>query len=155
MTESAETVWGNALPYLVSVPSEADRNAPDYEETVSIPPETLQKALRALNPACTFSADPSAWFSEPECTPAGTVLQIRCGDQSWSGQLLREALGLRAACFTVRYDGTQFLFTTHGFGHDVGMSQYGANAMAQEGCSYAEILAHYYPNTILKQSADI
>ena len=153
-TESAETVWGNALPYLISVPSAADRSAPDFEETVSIPPETLQKALCAQIPDCTFPDDPAQWFSAPECTPAGTVLQIRCGDRQWSGQLLREVLGLRAACFTVQYDGIQFLFTTHGHGHDVGMSQYGANAMAQEGCGYAEILQHYYPNTVLQQSAD-
>ena len=111
-TESAETVWGNALPYLVPVESDADRSAPD-------------------------------------CSPSGTVLQIGCGSVTWSGQLLRTVLGLRSACFTVQYDGTQFLFTTHGFGHNVGMSQYGANAMAQEGCGFAEILAHYYPETVL------
>ena len=148
-TESAETVWGNALPYLVPVESAADRSAPDYEETVTIPPETLQKALTAQDPACTFPEDPAQWFSAPDCSPSGTVLQIGCGSVTWSGQLLREILGLRSACFTVEYDGAQFCFTTHGFGHDVGMSQYGANAMAKEGCSFAEILAHYYPDTVL------
>lgn len=148
-TESAETVWGNALPYLVPVESNADRSAPDYEETVSIPPDTLQKALCAQDPACSFPPDPAQWFTAPDCSPSGTVLQIGCGSITWSGQLLRTVLGLRSACFTVQYDGTQFLFTTHGFGHNVGMSQYGANAMAQEGCGFAEILAHYYPETVL------
>ena len=153
-TESAETVWGNALPYLVSVPSESDRTAPDFEETVSIPPETLQKALCAQNPDCTFPDNPAEWFSAPECSPAGTVLQIRCGDRQWSGQLLRETLGLRSACFTVQYDGAQFQFTTRGYGHDVGMSQYGANAMAREGCGYTEILLHYYPHTVLLHTVE-
>lgn len=153
MTESAETVWGSALPYLVSVSSDADRNAPDYEETVRIPPDILKKALSAQNPECTFPDDPAAWFSAPECSPAGTVLQIQCGGTDWNGQLLRELLGLRSACFSVQYDGTQFLFTTQGYGHDVGMSQYGANAMAQDGCGFAEILAHYYPDTVLTPSS--
>ena len=148
-TESAETVWGNALPYLVPVESKADRSAPDYEECISIPPDTLQKVLCAQQPDCTFSDHPADWFSEPECTASGTVLQIRCGSKEWSGQILREVLGLRSACFSVEYDGAQFLFTTHGFGHNVGMSQYGANAMALNGCTYAEILAHYYPGTSL------
>lgn len=148
-TESAETVWGNALPYLVPVNSEADRSAPDYEERISIPPDTLQKVLCAQQPDCTFSDHPAEWFSEPECTASGTVLQIRCGSKEWSGQILREILGLRSACFSVEYDGAQFLFTTRGFGHNVGMSQYGANAMALDGCSYTEILAHYYPGTML------
>ena len=151
-TESAETVWGNALPYLISVPSEADRSAPDYEETVTIPPDTLQKALCAQDPACSFPEERAEWFSEPTYSAAGTVLQIRCGSTEWSGQLLREVLGLRSACFSVTYDGTQFLFTTHGFGHNVGMSQYGANAMAKNGCGYAEILQHYYPGTVLRST---
>lgn len=150
-TESAEAVWGNALPYLVSVPSDADRSAPDYEETVSIPPETLKKALCAQIPACSFPDDPGEWFGQPECSPAGTVLRIPCGSEVWSGQLMREVLGLRSACFDAVYDGEQFLFTTRGFGHDVGMSQYGANAMAKEGCSFEEILLHYYPDTVLQR----
>ena len=152
-TESAETVWGNALPYLVPVTSDADRKAPDYEETVSIPPDTLQKALTAQIPDCSFSGQPAEWFSEPVCSKSGTVLQIRCGDKAWSGQLMREILGLRSACFTVQFDGTVFLFTTYGYGHNVGMSQYGANAMALDGCSFQEILAHYYPDTTLQNIA--
>lgn len=148
-TESAETVWGSDLPYLISVSSEADRNAPDYEETVGISPDTLKKVLCTQEPDCVFPDDPAVWFSAPECSPAGTVLQLRCGSIGWNGQVLREILGLRSACFTVQYDGTQFLFTTRGSGHNVGMSQYGANAMAQAGSSFSEILAHYYPDTVL------
>lgn len=148
-TESAETVWGNALPYLIPVASPADRSAPDYEETVSIPPDTLQKVLQTQDPACTFPEDPAQWFSEPSHSPSGSVLQIGCGSITWSGQLLRQVLGLRSASFTVQFDGSQFQFTTHGFGHNVGMSQYGANAMAKDGCAFDVILAHYYPGTEL------
>lgn len=148
-TESAEAVWGTALPYLVSVPSESDRSAPQYEEVVKLSPDAVRQALLAVDPDADFPKDPAQWFSDMQTTEAGTVLQIRCGGVLWSGSQLREALALRSACFTVTYDDMLFLFTTRGFGHDVGMSQYGANAMAAQGSSYEEILAHYYPDTEL------
>lgn len=148
-TESAEAVWGTALPYLVSVPSEADRSAPQYEEIVKLPADAVKKALRAVNSAADFPKDPAQWFTDAVTTEAGTVLQMQGGGVTWSGTQLREALGLRSACFTVTYDDELFLITTKGYGHDVGMSQYGANAMASQGSTYEEILAHYYPNTEL------
>lgn len=152
-TESAETVWGTALPYLVSVSSEADRSAPQYEDIVKLPADAVKKALCAVNPAADFPKDPAQWFSDAVTTEAGTVLQIQGGGIAWSGTQLREALGLRSACFTITYDDALFLITTKGYGHDVGMSQYGANAMASQGSTYAEILAHYYPNAVLTDCA--
>lgn len=149
VTESADAVWGTALPYLVSVPSEADRSAPQYEEIVKLSADAVKKALRAVNPAADFPKDPVQWFTDAVTTEAGTVLQIQGGGVTWSGTQLREALGLRSACFTVTYDDELFLITTKGYGHDVGMSQYGANAMASQGSTYGEILAHYYPNAEL------
>ena len=71
-----------------------------------------------------------------------------CG-QNISGTALRQALSLRSTCFTVTYQSGNFSFTTRGYGHGVGMSQYGANVMAIRGSGYADILAHYYPGTTL------
>ena len=150
-TDSAENVWGNALPYLIPVSSDADRSAPQYAETVTFPAETVRRTLEAENPQCRLPEDPSEWFSEPECTPSGTVLRMTAGDQAWSGQQLRQMFALRSACFSVEYADGVFRFETKGFGHDVGMSQYGADAMARQGSSYAEILAHYYPGTDLSR----
>ena len=150
-TDSAENVWGNALPYLIPVSSDADRSAPQYSETVTFPAETVRRTLEAENPQCRLPEDPSEWFSEPECSPSGTVLRITAGDQAWSGQQLRQMFALRSACFSVEYADGVFRFETKGFGHDVGMSQYGADAMARQGSSYAEILAHYYPGTDLSR----
>ena len=67
-----------------------------------------------------------------------------------SGTPLRRALGLRSTCFTVQYQSGNFSFTTRGYGHGVGLSQWGTKAMAEQGKSYADILAHYYPGTQLQ-----
>ena len=150
-TDSAENVWGNALPYLIPVSSDADRSAPQYAETVTFPAETVRRTLEAADPQCRLPEDPSEWFSEPECSPSGTVLRMTAGDQAWSGQQLRQMFALRSACISVEYTDGVFRFETKGFGHDVGMSQYGADAMARQGSSYAEILAHYYPGTDLSR----
>ena len=151
-TESAEAVWGTNLPYLVSVSSGDDRNAPQYETVQGIQPETVRQALRTLKPETVFPDDPSEWFGEPSCSEAGTVLQISCGSEQFTGQQIKDSLSLRSACFSVKYDDMQFVFNVCGYGHAVGMSQYGANEMAKRGCSCEEILMHYYPGTKLVQS---
>lgn len=151
-TDSAEAVWGSALPYLVPVSAAEDCGAPQYETVQCVQPETLKAALRTIRPEVLFDEDPAKWFGEPDCTEAGTVLHIRCGSAQFTGQEIRGALSLRSACFTVKYDDMQFIFTVRGYGHDVGMSQYGANVMAQQGQDYASILLHFYPGTTLVRS---
>ena len=69
-----------------------------------------------------------------------------------TGEELREALGLRSACFQLRVVDEVFQFTVHGWGHGVGMSQAGAAYLASQGESYQEILAHYYPGTGLDRA---
>ena len=76
------------------------------------------------------------------------VLLPVCG-QRITGTALRQALGLRSTCFTVRYESGAFSFTTKGYGHGVGLSQWGAKALAEQGQNFADILAHYYPGTSL------
>ena len=74
---------------------------------------------------------------------------VEIGGESFTGQELREAFSLRSTAFTLDCTGEAFLFTVTGYGHGVGMSQYGANVMAEGGADYREILAHYYPGTEL------
>ena len=148
-TESAKAVWGKDLPYLTSVSSQGDCNAPQFETVQCIPPDTVKEALRRLRPKMTLPENPADWFGIPKTSDAGTVLQITCGSETWSGQTLRDALSLRSACFSVKYDDMQFIFTVRGYGHAVGMSQYGANVMAQSGSTYEQILMHYYAGASL------
>jgi stage II sporulation protein D len=154
-TDSAEAVWGTALPYLIPVDSPDDRGAPDYLHTSDFPAETVKAALCAAEPDCVFGDDPAAWFSGALTAESGTVMQIQAGGVSFSGQRIREILGLRSAAFSAEYTGSVFRFTVRGFGHNVGMSQYGANEMAKKGSSFGEILLHYYPDTVLVRTAEI
>lgn len=151
-TENAETVWGAPLAYLVSVDSASDANAPSYLDTATFTVEEIRATLMAAVPSLQLPEDKSEWFKVQTTSEAGTVLRVQCGDHVWSGQQIRELFSLRSACFSVACTENTFTFTTKGYGHAVGMSQYGANAMAAAGSSYAEILAHYYPNTTLQSS---
>ena len=83
-------------------------------------------------------------------TAAGYVAEIQCAGVFVRGTDLRTALGLRSACFDIQYADGVFSVTTKGYGHGVGLSQYGASAMALTGSTCAEILAHYYPGTTLE-----
>ena len=149
-TESAASVWGAGLPYLVSVSSESDITSPQYESTVELTAETVRAALSAVRQGVTFPDDPAAWFRVLSTTDAGTVLSVVGGSEVWTGQQLREALALRSACFAITFEDGVFRITTKGYGHSVGMSQFGANQMALSGSDYREILAHYYPGTELR-----
>ena len=147
-TEASENVWGSALPYLISVDSSTDRSADNYEYTVTFSAEQLQQALAGLGISADLAA-PEGWFGPAELTSAGYTKTVAVCGQTVSGTTLRRALGLRSTDFTVHYAGGTFTFTTHGYGHGVGMSQWGAKALAEEGAAAAEILAHYFPGTTL------
>ena len=149
-TESAETVWGQAVPYLVPVDSAADESAPHFLEEVSFSKDDLQKAMKTIAPKAKFSADqPESWLTVEEVSDSGTVKTAKVGGIPVSGQDVRAALSLRSAAFTVEAETDSIVITTKGYGHGVGMSQYGANAMAKNGATWREILAYYYPETTL------
>ena len=150
MTEASENVWGTALPYLVPVDSSTDRTADNYLYTVQMTPEQLQPLLAGLNLAPDLSA-PESWFGEISLTPSGYIAGITVCGQTVTGPALRKALGLRSACFTVGYQDGSFSFTTKGYGHGVGLSQWGARALAEQGQSAPQILAHYFPGTELRR----
>lgn len=148
-TESAENVWGQAVDYLVPVSSEGDENAPKYQEETSFSADELSALLISAFGELSLPDDTGKWVKVTAVSEQGTVLTAQVGEKTVTGNDLRTALGLRSACFEVSAEGGSITFTTRGFGHCVGMSQYGANTMAQKGSSWQEILAHYYPNTVL------
>ena len=150
MTEASENVWGTALPYLVAVDSSTDLNADNYLYTVQFTAEQMQQALAGLG-LLPDPAAPVSWFGEAALTPSGYVASLPVCGQSVTGPALRKALGLRSACFTVQYQEGSFLLTTKGYGHGVGLSQWGAKALAEQGQSAEEILAHYFPGTELRR----
>ena len=147
-TEASENVWGASLPYLVAVDSSTDLQADHYEVTLTLSSAQVQAALAAqgLTPD---AAAPEQWFSSPTRTASGYVARLSVCGVERSGAFLRRALGLRSTDFTIRYENGQFYIMTHGYGHGVGLSQWGAKALAEQGLSYDAILAHYFPGTTL------
>ncbi|MBQ8960385.1 MAG: stage II sporulation protein D [Ruminococcus sp.] len=145
MTESAENAWGEAVDYLVPVESPQDVNAPRFLEEAQFSQEVLREKLSSAFGEPDLSGDMGDWVKILQVSPSGTVLRASVGGIDVTGGELRTALGLRSAAFDWSVQGGTAVFTTKGYGHGVGMSQYGANAMAQAGSTWQEIIAHYYP----------
>lgn len=151
-TESAENVWGAHVDYLVEVDSRSDLTAPHFRENKEFEKTELKAVLEASFPDVSLGENIKDWLAVQEVSDSGTVLTASVGDLTVSGGELRDALGLRSASFEVSAAGDKAVITTKGFGHGVGMSQYGANAMAAEGKSWREILSHYYPNCVISEN---
>lgn len=143
-TESAKNVWGREISYLTPVVSDGDELSPSYESSVTLTEKEVSYALMQSFPDIKFSKDRAKWFEVLEKTESGTISKIRVGSVTTTGIKLREVFKLKSANFTVEYKNPDFVFDTFGFGHGVGMSQYGADYMARQGASYKEILLHYY-----------
>ena len=150
-TEASEKVWGTALPYLVPVDSSTDTAADNYEYTLNLSATQLQQLLAERLGIAADLSQQAQWFGTPVLTPSGYVDSLSVCGQTVQGTTLRKALGLRSACFTVVCQSGTFSFTTRGYGHGVGMSQWGAKALAEQGADYHAILAHYYPGTELRE----
>ena len=144
ITEDAVAVWGTDYPYLRSVESPGEEAAVHYTDSVYF---TADEFLLRLDRELTGS--PKTWLGFVTYTAGGGVNTIRIGGVDYKGTEIRAKLGLRSTAFTMTADEEGIAVNTKGFGHRVGMSQYGADAMALRGCGYEEILTHYYQGTSL------
>ena len=106
--------------------------------------EELKAKLQASFPEADLSGDMAGWLKDPAADSAGSVGTVSVGGVTAKGTQVRSALGLRSACFTWEIQDGAMVFFVTGYGHGVGLSQYGANAMAEAGADYREILTHYY-----------
>ena len=143
-TVDAVEVWGNSVPYLTGVDSPEGDEVPNYHSTVTFTLEEFKSKLLAQYPDADLSGDPAGWFQNTVPNSAGGVEQVDVGGVTVSGGALRTLLGLRSTSFTVTADSQGVTFSVTGYGHGVGMSQYGANALAKQGKTYDEILKWYY-----------
>lgn len=121
------------MDYLVGVESPEGEEVPNYHSQVVLTAEEVRTAALAQYPGADLSGDPSGWFSQPVENSAGGVASVDLGGVTLTGSEVRTLFGLRSASFSVSWDGEAFTFDVTGYGHGVGMSQYGANAMAREG----------------------
>lgn len=148
-TEDCGQVW-NPSPYLVSVSSpETAEDVPNYVSLVECTPLDFRDTLLYAHPEADFTGEESTWIGEISLDPSGRVASAVLGGVSMEGTELRQLFSLRSTAFTLEYAEGLFRFTVTGYGHGVGMSQYGANVMARQGETYTGILAHYYPGTVL------
>lgn len=133
-TNDASWYYQNEVPYLKSVDSFWDLQ---YENTNAVIEKSVRECMQQLGVS-------SFHIGMVQKYENGYIQKIAIGDQVFSGREVREKLGLRSSCFSFEVQGDTVFIYTSGFGHGVGMSQYGALGMAKEGYTYQEILKHYY-----------
>ena len=144
-TQNAGAVWQSDLPYLQSVTSpETEELVPNYYSMVSFSADAFRQRFLAAYPDATLSGSPEGWITDVARSDAGFVTTLRVGGVTVKGNELRTILSLRSPSFTVEANPNALTFRVTGYGHGVGMSQYGANALALEGMSAADILEHYF-----------
>ncbi len=143
-TVDAVEVWGNQVDYLKSVDSPEGEEVPNYQSEVVLTAEEVRSKILAAYPNADLSGDPKGWFGTPVRGTGGTVTSLMVGGLPLTGGQVRKLFRLRSAAFDLSFDGGSFRFQVTGYGHGVGMSQYGANAMAAQGKSFRDILTWYY-----------
>ena len=147
MTEAAGDYWQNDVPALQAVPCFWDSAAPRYLSKVFFTKEELSKKLGV-------KAEELGQLAITKRSDAGRVMTVSCGEKEWKGSAFRSLLGLNSTDFTWLSTDEGYFFTVQGFGHGVGMCQYGANGMAQDKKSYEDILTHYYTGVEITPLAD-
>lgn len=150
-TESAENIWGQKVPYLISVKSNGDNLSPQYSTELVFDKEDFSKYAKKAG----ITEDVNSLKNIVKITKtskAGTVLKASIKDKEFTGEEIRKAFGLRSPVFTVKTTKATVTFNVTGYGHGVGMSQYGADFMARQGSDYEEILKHYYKGVEIKDS---
>lgn len=143
-TEDSSNVWGNSYPYLVSVDSVYDNSNPSFSISKSFSYSDISSKLG-------INVSSNTEFNILGYTSGGRVSSISVDGTEFSGVSFRSMLGLRSADFDIVKNDEGVVITTRGYGHGVGMSQYGANGMGKAGYSYSDILLHYYPGVSIEQ----
>ena len=157
-TNSSLNVWGVDYPYLRSVDCPLDATTdPNWADTDSYSSEYIKNAVQSTL-GINLTGDPSTWFkinSRLDNREHGWITSLSVGGMTTAngknidGRTMRETVlnySLKSAAFELKYDKTadEFIFTTYGYGHGVGLSQWGAKALAENGYNYKQILQHYF-----------
>ena len=149
-TEDSENVFANAVPYLRAVESPDEVGTSHLTGSVRYARAELCALVNAALPEAALSPDALEDQVEIlERSRSGRVQRLRLGGAALTGREARGLLGLDSALFTIAFDEDGVRFDTRGFGHGVGMSQTGANAMGLAGSDYRQILLHYYTGASL------
>ncbi len=144
-TAEAGDVWSGDVPYLRSVDSpEGEETVPNYYSAAEFTAAEAKTLLAQAHPELTFSGGPDKWFGAVERDDSGRVSTVEVCGAPLRGVEVRRIFSLRSACFTIDAAAERVTFRVTGYGHGVGMSQYGANELARQGKTWQEILMWYY-----------
>ena len=153
-TADCGDVWGQELPYLVSVDSSWDQISESYMKVTEIPKDNMYSLLRINYPNIDIeNLQPEQWFGDIIYTQSGYASYVTVGSDLVPATQIRDIMKLPSTCLMIFYEDEIFSIATKGYGHGVGLSQFGANSMAGQGKNYQEILAHYFPGTKTEKTA--
>ena len=144
-TENSELVFNFAVSYLKSVSSPWDKEVTTAFKTTK--EMSLQEFYERLN----LPYQEKIKIENIDRSATNRILKIKINNQEFTGREIYNKLKIRSTDFTIEQENTNVIITTIGYGHGVGMSQYGALGMAKKGYNYKEILTHYYQNTQIKK----
>lgn len=152
-TENSEDVWKFQVPYLRSVPCPYDAD-PKPVQAASFDLSQVDRALGTSLGAAPVAAgaSPSREIKVLEKTSTGRPKRLSIGSKQFPAAAVRDLLGLRSTNFTCKVEGDTMTFTTTGYGHGVGLCQYGAKGLAEHGYNYRTILGHYYSGVEVTQA---
>ena len=154
-TESAEDIFGKKDDHLLSCASPGDRLAPRYQSQCTVSEQEFKEKILSLDQNVQWDAQPEKWIGKIERTKPGTVKTIVIGGKNFDGAAIRTLFSLRSAHFSISHQNGEFCFSVIGYGHGVGMSQYGAEYMAQQGADFRQILSHYYHQPSFSSVSDL
>ncbi len=145
VTKSAEEVWGKDVAYLQAVKSpETEEQVPNYYSVVKVTTSKFKEVFEKKYPKAELGSKPKKWFGKVRYDEGGLPASIVVGGLKVPTSTLRTLFGLRSSSLTIECDGKNVTFYVTGYGHGVGMSQYGADALAKKGKNAKAILQHYY-----------
>lgn len=147
-TENSEDYWDNEMPYLRSVKSDWDEDSPKFLDQQVFP---ISQVAETLNVNLPTSGEIPIELNR---TKSQRVSELTLADNTFSGRDVREKLQLQSSDFSIKQKNDHLIFTTKGFGHGIGMSQYGANGMAKEGKKYEDIVKYYYKDVEVSTITD-
>lgn len=150
-TESALSVWGADTPYLQSVDSPGGEASPKYTATFEVTDSKFREKFLAKYPDAMLDTPTGTWFKASDRSGAGGIISVEVGGVRVPGTAIREMFALNSTNFTLSFTENTITFHTTGYGHGVGLSQYGARQMALDGKTYEEILKWYYQGITLKK----
>ncbi len=147
-TENSGDIWQTDLPYLKSVVSNWDTDGEDHLSYAEFSHDKARELLHQFNTNFQINSTPFTAKIISK-TQGGSCDTVNICGTDFSGQDIRRIFGLKSANFDINVTENAVLFTVRGYGHGVGMSQFGAKVLAENGKTYKEILAHYYPGTYI------